>query len=61
VITQLLTPFGTPFDLSVLVGALLTIAAVVLASRHRDDNRKHRDGSEPRSARTPTGTGGGRS
>ena len=34
-ITLLLTPFGTPFDLSVIVGVLLSIAAVLLSHRRR--------------------------
>ena len=33
-IAMLLTPFGTPFDISVIVGVLLSTAAVVL-SHHR--------------------------
>lgn len=30
-ITMLLTPFGTPFDLSVVVGVVLSTAAVLLS------------------------------
>lgn len=34
-IAMLLTPFGTPFDLSVIVGVLLSVAAVLLSHRRR--------------------------
>jgi hypothetical protein len=31
--TMLLTPFGTPFDLSVIVGVVLSTVAVLLSRR----------------------------
>lgn len=34
-IAMLLTPFGTPFDISVMVGVLLSTVAVVLSHRRR--------------------------
>jgi hypothetical protein len=35
VIAMLLTPFGSPFDISVVVGVLLSTAAVALSHRRR--------------------------
>ncbi len=40
--TMLLTPFGTPFDLSVVVGVVLSTAAVLL-SRRRAQSAPHAD------------------
>lgn len=39
--TMLLTPFGTPFDLSVVVGVVLSTAAVLL-SRRRQQAAPHK-------------------
>jgi hypothetical protein len=49
VIAMLLTPFGTPFDISVIVGVLLSVVAVVLSHRRRpaaqDDTPARADGA----------------
>jgi hypothetical protein len=39
---MLLTPFGTPFDVSVVVGVVLSVAAVLL-SRRRPPSTPHEE------------------